>query len=73
MSIGLNDEVKCFYCGKIAHQWKAKDDPWIKHDDISPNCEFLRILDMNETKYNIPLAIDMEERYLLNNNDRYEH
>ena len=61
MSIGLNDEVTCFYCGGNVKHWKAKDDPLMRHDELSPNCNFMKVLDLDETKDVIPSAIYMEE------------
>ena len=55
MLIGLNDEVTCFYCGENVKHWKAEDEPSMKHNEISPNCYYMKILDLDETKDNIPL------------------
>ena len=63
MLIGLNDEVTCFYCGENIKRWGAEDDPIMKHNEISPNCTFMKILDLDETKDNIPLPIYMTEIY----------
>ena len=59
--IGLNDEVTCFYCGENVKHWKAEDDPLMKHDKISPNCNVMKILDLDETEDVIPSAISIEE------------
>ena len=52
--------MKCFHCGKTLQQWAPQDDPKIQHNLISPDCEFLKTLDMNETKY-MKLLICEEE------------
>ena len=61
MLIGLNDEVTCFYCGENIKHWEAEDDPLMRHNEISPNCNFMKMLDLDETKDDIPIAIYMEE------------
>ena len=52
--------MKCFHCGETLQQWAPQDDPKIQHNLISPDCEFLKTLDMNETKY-MKLLICEEE------------
>ena len=56
--------MKCFHCGETLQQWAPQDDPKIQHNFISPDCEFLKTLDMNETKY-MKLLICQEEQLSL--------
>ena len=52
--------MKCFHCGETLQQWAPQDDPKIQHNSISPDCEYMKTLDMNETKY-MKLLICEEE------------
>ncbi|XP_071133384.1 uncharacterized protein [Mytilus edulis] len=34
-------ECRCFCCGKVYREWKDGDDPYLIHQQISPNCFYL--------------------------------
>lgn len=41
VSLGPDDRVKCFFCGKILGHWEKDDDPWMEHAQWFPDCPFL--------------------------------
>ncbi|VDI17111.1 Hypothetical predicted protein [Mytilus galloprovincialis] len=34
-------ECRCFCCGKVYREWRDGDDPYLIHQQISPNCFYL--------------------------------
>jgi hypothetical protein len=39
--IGVNDKVRCYYCGLSLHKWEPRDVPWLEHALHSNQCAFL--------------------------------
>ena len=39
--VGLNDCVKCVHCNLALSGWEEFDDPWIRHCQNSPGCNYL--------------------------------
>lgn len=38
------DETRCFFCAGILDSWQDGDDPWEKHADMFPYCEYVRVI-----------------------------
>jgi hypothetical protein len=43
--IGGDDKVKCYKCGVILYRWEDDDDPFEGHQEHSPNCEHLKVIE----------------------------
>ena len=38
---GHADLTSCFACGGNLHRWEPRDDPWVEHARLYPQCEYL--------------------------------
>jgi hypothetical protein len=38
---GYGDLVRCPFCKVVMGYWKSDDDPFYKHKQLSPNCDFV--------------------------------
>lgn len=47
---GSNDEVVCFQCGSLLHNWQTNDEPWARHFIANPNCFWVKS-NMTEEKW----------------------
>ena len=39
--VGMNDCVKCLHCDLVLNGWEEFDDPWIRHCQNSPGCNYV--------------------------------
>ena len=39
--LGLDDCVKCWYCGGGLKNWEVAEEPWCEHAKHFPSCEFV--------------------------------
>lgn len=42
--MGSGDETRCFFCSGILDSWQESDNPWEKHADKFPYCEYVRVI-----------------------------
>lgn len=43
--LGEDDNTRCYYCGVIIHEWRARDDPIQEHLHWQSNCQFAKFID----------------------------
>ena len=48
---GKCTECKCFSCGKVYKEWQDGDDPYVIHQQISPNCPYMN----GQESENVPI------------------
>ena len=42
--LGLEDEVRCFYCNGGLRNWLESDDPWFEHTRWFPKCPYVELV-----------------------------
>ncbi|CAO1419708.1 unnamed protein product [Diamesa hyperborea] len=42
--LGLEDEVRCFYCNGGLRNWLESDDPWYEHTRWFPKCPYVELV-----------------------------
>jgi len=50
--LGIQDQVKCFFCSIVIESWQQDDDPITEHRLHSPECPFICAI---KSKYKINL------------------
>lgn len=46
--IGMNDQVRCFYCDGGLRHWEPGDDPWVEHARWFSQCGYVRLVKGDE-------------------------
>lgn len=45
---GIEDNMKCFYCGTSIRHWSETTNPYVEHAKLVPNCGYV-ILRMSDS------------------------